>query len=227
MANHILSKSGFIRGVQCHKSLYLNRYHSDLKDPLSPKQEAVFQRGNTIGTIARGLFPCGVDVRETAGKSVTEVIKQTRDFIENGESVIYEAGFEFEEIIVIIDIIVKDKNGWAAYEVKSSTEIKEVFRLDAAFQYYIINKSGLDINMISVVIPNKHHEGHEIEHLWNSFHIEPILDYAIAKQQFIEEEILRQKTMLGMKYFPSIAMGEHCNIPYPCDFKGYCMANPV
>ncbi|MCI0807404.1 MAG: DUF2779 domain-containing protein, partial [Chloroflexi bacterium] len=57
---HILSKSTFLRGLQCHKSLYLNRYRRDLRDPIGPELQAVFATGREVGELARGLFPGGV-----------------------------------------------------------------------------------------------------------------------------------------------------------------------
>lgn len=227
MAKHILSKSGFIRGLQCHKSLYLNRFHSDVRDPISAEQKAKFDRGHTVGTIAQRLFPNGVDVRKTAGLSIPTVIRQTRELIEKGETVIYEAGFEFEGIIIIMDILVKDEKGWSAYEVKSSPEIKEVYRLDAAFQSYIIRKSGLILEDISIVYVTEAYTGQEIEHPWTYFRMESIQEYALLKYAYFEKEILSQKMMLALHRLPVIEMGEQCDNPYPCDFKGFCRAHPV
>ena len=54
-----LSKSLFIRGLQCHKSLYLHKYHPELKDEISEEQEAKFQTGINVGIYAQKLFPGG------------------------------------------------------------------------------------------------------------------------------------------------------------------------
>lgn len=227
MPKHILSKSGFIRGVQCHKSLYLNRYHSDVRDPVSAELKAKFDRGHTVGTLALELFPGGIDIRKTAGRSVPAVIRQTREAIDRGEQVIYEAGFEFEGIIIIMDILVHTEQGWHAYEVKSSVEIKEVYRLDAAFQHYIIEKSGLPLQGISIVHVTEAYTGQAIEHPWTYFRMEDIKAYALDKQAFIEKEINAQRMMLAFRRLPPVAMGEQCDTPYPCDFKGFCTQNPV
>jgi len=66
-ANHVsdtigLSKSLFIRGLQCHKSLYLHRYYPELKDAIPPSREAVFETGAEVGIVAQSLFPGGVNV---------------------------------------------------------------------------------------------------------------------------------------------------------------------
>jgi hypothetical protein len=57
---HVLSKSTYIRGVQCIKSLYLYNNNPELRDPLSKEQQAIFARGIDVGKIAQNLFPGGM-----------------------------------------------------------------------------------------------------------------------------------------------------------------------
>ena len=45
MAKPILSKSTFLRGLQCERSLWLYKHRYDLKDDISPQQEAIFSQG--------------------------------------------------------------------------------------------------------------------------------------------------------------------------------------
>ena len=61
MANSRLSKSTFIRGLQCEKSLYLYKHHYRLKDPTPSSLQAVFDQGTNIGLLAQELFPYGAD----------------------------------------------------------------------------------------------------------------------------------------------------------------------
>ena len=61
MQNHILSKSTYIRGLKCAKSLYLNKHKKHLRDELSPMQKAIFNQGNLVGELAQKLFPKGID----------------------------------------------------------------------------------------------------------------------------------------------------------------------
>ena len=57
MANSRLSKSTFIRGLQCEKSLFLYKHHYKLKDPISPSLQSIFDQGTSIGLLAQELFP--------------------------------------------------------------------------------------------------------------------------------------------------------------------------
>jgi len=42
---HQLSKSLFIRGLQCHKSLYLQKFCPDLKEEVTPEKQRLFPGG--------------------------------------------------------------------------------------------------------------------------------------------------------------------------------------
>ena len=139
---HILSKSTFVRGNQCAKSLYLNKYHKEFQSSVSSNQEAIFEQGKNVGLLARKLFPNGIDVSPENYFSYEESIKKTQVALRNGETTIYEAAFLFNEVLAALDILVKDTEGWKAFEVKSSTEVKDTHILDAALQYYLIQNSG-------------------------------------------------------------------------------------
>jgi len=52
---HFLSKSLFIRGRQCHKSLWLQKNRPKLKDEISASQEAAINTGFAVGDLAKGL----------------------------------------------------------------------------------------------------------------------------------------------------------------------------
>ena len=41
MGSHLLSKSSFIKGLQCDKHLYLYKYHYDEMDEFSEMQKAI------------------------------------------------------------------------------------------------------------------------------------------------------------------------------------------
>lgn len=58
--SNYLSKSLYIRGLQCHKSLYFEKFHRDLKEETAAEAQERFDIGNMVGEVARGLFPDGV-----------------------------------------------------------------------------------------------------------------------------------------------------------------------
>lgn len=60
--NATLSKSLFVRGLQCRKSLYLHKYHPELKKEISSEQESLFESGKDVGLLAQHLFLRGVEI---------------------------------------------------------------------------------------------------------------------------------------------------------------------
>ena len=150
-AGYKLSKSTFIRGLQCEKSLYLYKHHYELKDPIPVSLQTVFDQGNKVGILAQGLFPGGVDASPENYFKMAESAFKTKDLIAKGNEIIYEATFIHNEVLAALDILVKKESGWVAYEVKSSTKVSPTYIKDAAIQYHTIVNSGIDLKDIFIV----------------------------------------------------------------------------
>ncbi|WP_027137401.1 DUF2779 domain-containing protein [Gaetbulibacter saemankumensis] len=222
MEKPILSKSTFIRGLQCEKSLYLYKHHYDLKVEASTQIQAIFNQGNNVGILAHDLFPNGVDASPSSYFKIQESVLKTKKFIENGESIIFEATFQFNGVLAALDILVKENDSWKAYEVKSSTSISDVYINDAAIQYYTIVNSGIALKDISIVHINNQYVkdgGIDIQKL---FTIESVFDKVQNVLPKTPNQIERFKQVIKQHEAPNIGIGPHCSEPYDCDFKGYC-----
>ncbi|MBN2645539.1 MAG: hypothetical protein JXR59_08725 [Desulfuromonadaceae bacterium] len=88
-----LSKSLFIRGMQCHRSLYQHKYFPERKNDLDASQEAKLATGNEVGELAQQLFPHVVLV-PYEGLSIPSQLRLTSSLIENRVKTIYEASFQ-------------------------------------------------------------------------------------------------------------------------------------
>ena len=84
MKPNLISKSTFIRGMQCEKSMYLDRRHPELRDEISEEQQAIFTRGTNIGILAQGLFPGGVNVQPDDHSQFKQAIEKTKQLIRSG-----------------------------------------------------------------------------------------------------------------------------------------------
>ena len=80
-----LSKSSFIRGVQCEKMLYLDKHHSDLREESSVSKEAIFEQGTNVGLLAQDLFKGGYDASPDDYSRISKSLINTKKAIENGE----------------------------------------------------------------------------------------------------------------------------------------------
>jgi hypothetical protein len=222
MEKHILSKSTFIRGMQCEKSLYLNKYNKELKAQPDPSLEAIFTQGTQVGELAQKLFPGGVDCTPASVYDFQKAVLKTNEFINFGNPVIYEAAFQHNGVLAALDILVKDNEGWKAYEVKSSTAVTDTYILDASIQYYCIKNAGIDLVDISIIhINNQYIKQGELD-INQLFTIESIKDQVLDKQSTIENDIDRLKNTLNQTNEPSKEIGIHCSSPYSCDFMHYC-----
>ena len=217
-----LSKSTFIRGLQCEKSLYLYKHHYKLKDPTPESLQAVFDQGTNIGILAQELFPNGADALPENHFKMVESVGKTVDFISQGETIIYEATFLYGDVLAALDILVKDDDGWKAYEVKSSTKVSETYIKDAAIQYYTITNSGIDLKDISIVhINNQYTKDGELD-IHQLFTIESVYDQVLQFLPRIPNEVRRLKNVIESPEVPQIDIGPHCSDPYDCDFRGTC-----
>ena len=217
-----LSKSTFIRGLQCEKSLYLYKHHYRLKDPTPSSLQAVFNQGTNIGLLAQELFPNGADASPENHFKMVESVEKTQDFISQGDSIIYEATFLYNNVLAALDILVKDEEGWKAYEVKSSTKVSETYIRDAAIQFYTITNSGINLKDISIVhINNQYVKDGELD-IHQLFTIESVYDQVLEFLPRIPNEVRRLKNVIESPEVPNIDIGNHCSEPYDCDFKGTC-----
>lgn len=225
MEKHILSKSTFLRGLQCSKSLYLYKYFIQKRDAISTEQQAVFNRGNNVGLLAQKLFPGGVDATPAKRSNNVEAVENTRKLIESGVEVIYEAAFQHNKVLAILDILVKKDNEWYAYEVKSSTKISPTYILDASLQYWVITNSGIPLKDISLIIINNQYMRNGGVDLNGLFSIKSVLKEALSNQTLVEENINRSMSVVNTAVEPDVKIGEHCFSPYNCDFMGNCWKN--
>ncbi len=223
MEKHLLSKSTFLRGVQCLKSLYLNKKRPFLRDRLSDAQRAVFKRGTDVGVLAWQLFPGGVDLKPRSPALYRKKAMETLEIVQSQKHpILYEATFQYDRLLAILDILVKSRNGWTAYEVKSSRGISETFLIDAAFQYYVITRAGVPLDDFYLVTVNPDYVLGDKLDVQQFFSQTSVWEEVKSRQAFIEEQIEKEKEALLFTSSPPVPIGLHCHKPYPCDFLGHC-----
>ncbi len=215
-----LSKSLVMKGLRCHKSLYLHKFHPELRDEVSGAQEALFQSGHEVGTYARQLFPGGFEV-PYQDLSLEEQLNMTKEEIKGGARILYEPAFSYDNVFVKADILRKARRGWELYEVKGSTKLKEEHLNDVAVQYYVLKGAGIHISKASAVYLNNRYVRNGDIDPSALFVIEDVTKAVRDKQPFVADEIASMRKALG-KRVPDIDIGGHCTDPYDCDFYGHC-----
>ena len=215
-----LSKSLYIRGLQCEKSLWLKKKKPGVLQAPDDGAQAVFDTGTSVGELACELFSGGERIEYT-GDFVSQMAK-TKEFIEHGTKIIYEATFCFDGILIMVDILRIGRDGLIINEVKSSTSVKDVYIDDASIQYYVISSLGYKVSVVNIIhIDSSYVRGEKLE-LEKFFCTEDVTEQVKQKQADIPQILSKFDEILSKDIEPEIDIGVQCANPYPCDAWEYC-----
>jgi len=225
LEKHILSKSSYIKGVQCQKQLYLSKHHSKLRDAMPPERLAIFQRGSSVGILAQQLFPDGTNVGPKHPSQYRKALEVTQNAMNAGTTVLYEAAFQAHKTLILLDILVKNGDQWDAYEVKSSKSLSDTYYQDAALQYYVLINAGIKIRSFSLIHVNTDYSLQHTLNLSELFIITDVTSHVESKMEEVKNQIENSIFHLAQDQIPEQSVGKHCFSPYDCDFTGYCWSS--
>lgn len=223
---HILSKSTYIKGEQCEKALYLFKNRPFLRDKLSMEQRAKFKRGTDVGILAQQYFPGGINMTPSSPSQFSKKVVETLKNLTNpAVNVMYEAVFQYDDTLIMLDIIVRDGDKWRAIEVKSSLSISPTYMKDAALQYYVLKGCNVPLSDIQLMYINDDYVRNGELDLTQLFVFQSIKDYAEQYQDVIAKNIAHFKDIIKQPHSPKIPIGNQCDNPYRCEFHGHCWKN--
>ncbi len=237
-----LSKSKYTKFCQCPKMLWMQTYKPE-EEVMDEGAMARFEEGNKVGDLAMRLFGEYTDVTTTKadGKLDLEaMIKKTHELIDKGSDNICEASFSFnsEEFglnYCAVDILRKTENGYAIYEVKSSTgsddskknspSVLEKYAIDIAYQKWVLIKCGINVTGCYLVRLNANYylEGDLNEK--ELFHITDMNAVVDKKYALVESNVRDAARIQNTETEPEKPLGKHCKSPYACAFWNYCSRN--
>ena len=216
-----LSKSKYCKAIQCKKILWLDKYKEDEK--IVKASENVLNNGTKVGELARGLFGDYTNIQFNS--DLSKMIEDTKVAIDNKVSIITEASFNYNNNFFSVDILKNDLDGLEIYEVKSSTEISDIYVDDASYQYYVLSSLGYNVKKVSIVyINNQYILQGELE-LNKLFNIEDITEIAKNKYNEVKENIEKINKYINnhnKDNEPEEQIGERCIKPYFCKYWEYC-----
>ena len=144
------------------------------------------------------------------------MIDKTKELIQSGCEVIYEATFKENGIFAMADILVKNGDCWDIYEVKASTNVKEYHLNDASVQWYSLSNT-INLNKVYIVHINNSYERNGTLDIKIFFSIVDITEEVQNRQYQIPFNIEQMDLMLKDN-IPNIDIGTHCSNPYACVF---------
>jgi hypothetical protein len=218
----MLSKSLYLRGLQCSKSLWLKKHRPDALTKPDASKLAIFKTGDEVGQLACNLFPGGKKV-PYEGTTMGEKIQLTKEWIDKGVENIYEATFCDDDVLIMVDILrILEDGEVEIYEVKSSSKVKDVHIADASIQHHVLENLGYKVSDTFIVhIDSKYIRGDDLE-VDKFLTLAKVSDEVKALQADIPNNIATLKQALSLNAEPVIGIGPHCQKPYSCDAMDYC-----
>lgn len=212
-----ITKTDFMRGMQCPKMLWLDKHKPKLK-VIPPEVQEKLDAGNEFGDLAMGMF--GPYEEMTVYRPGTHIpdkkamVQRTAEHLEAGTAVICEAAFMNYNNYCAVDILRKTETGYDIYEVKNTEELHDQFIRDAAFQYYIISRCALKIGKVFIVLHGKDPE--------YPFSPVEVTQEVKGLYKWINEHIWDLNRLQKSQDELTVEPGEQCTEPYECWYYSYC-----
>ena len=227
-----LSKSRYTAFCQCPKNLWLNLNKPE-EAVVDAGVEARMESGSEVGDLAMGLFGPFVEVttkRENGSLDLATMAEKTKEEMAKGTDTICEASFMFDKNFCAVDILRKTKNGWAIYEVKSSSfpefdgqEAKlEKYAPDIAYQKWVMEQCGIKVTDTYLVCLNSDYvrQGElDIQKLFAIVDVKELVENEYLK---VPTQVNKALKVLAKEEEPDLDLSEHCMKPYGCAFLEYC-----
>ena len=201
----------------------MQKKHPYLRDKLSIEQRAKFQRGTDVGVLAHDFFPGGIDMSPSSPSQFPKKVEETMSNLANPEvQVMYEAVFQFNDTLIMLDMLVRDGDRWLAVEVKSSMRLSDTYYNDAALQYYVLHGCQVPLSDFKLMYLNADYVRNGDIDVKQLFKMESVMDYVKERESFVAANVERLKSVVALPHSPVINIGVQCHEPYPCDFLGHC-----
>lgn len=222
----VLSKSKLLDYRQCPKRLWLQVHRPEVREDTAGTL-ASFSAGHQVGDIARRLYdPKGkgtlIDI-ETEGFDAAFSRSQA---LLTGTQPIFEAGFKAAGALAFADVMLPTRKAgqraWRMVEVKSSTEVKDYHRDDAAIQAFVAREAGVPLTGLALA---------HIDNTWvypgNEDYNGLLKENDLTKEAFSRGEevqtwIKEAQAVVAKRSEPRVSTGDQCAKPYECGFVGYC-----
>lgn len=219
-----LSKTKLLAWRQCPKRLWLQSHKPDVGEVTDDITRG-FHIGYEVGDVARKLYPNGLLIE--SNDNLTRALTETQLAINSApQKTIFEPAFQYQGLLVRVDILTLTASGFKIIEVKSSASVKPYYLDDCAIQLWVIKHNNVKLSTV------------EIAHINTNFTYKGDNSYrGLFKHVSIDEKLIplveeiptwiEQATTTLRGAEPDIDTGNQCDSPYPCTFKTYCNRDKV
>lgn len=221
-----LSKSQYMRGLQCPKSLWIYRHKRELVPAPGPELQHIFDQGHEVGEHAQKYFPKGKLIKADY-LHIPEALEQTKLALADGAKLLYEPAFQHDNVLVRPDIMVYRSRlkAWDLIEVKSTTQVKAEHYDDVSVQRHVVEGAGLPVHKCFLMhLNNKYVRQGDLD-IHALFTLSDVTEEAEDLQKRVPERLKNMREVIGSRFTPAVDIGQQCEKPYDCDLAEHCWSH--
>lgn len=218
-----LSKSQYVKGLQCPKILWLKKNKGDEAE-VSAFSRRIMRIGTEVGDLAKGRFGDYVEIPFDRD-DFPGMAERTSKLMAEGAPIICEATFVHEDNVCLVDILRVDAGGVDVIEVKASNSVKDCHYDDVAYQVWVLEHCGITVKSASLMHLNSGYLRDGELDLERLFDIEDITGEVRARIDDVPDNIEAIVEVKEGEDEPQVDPGDQCDDPYSCEFKEYCRVN--
>lgn len=181
----------------------------------------MFDQGHDIGTLAKKMFPKGVEI-DTDPADFEGAIDLTKKHLPTRVA-IFEATFSANGGYARADILNPvGKDQWDIIEVKSTTGLKDVHLPDLAFQAWVFSGAGIKVRRCFLCHINNQFVRHGEIDPKEFFTLLDVTAEVAELTREIEDQVSQMGKIIRAAKCPDIQIGKQCDSPYTCALHDHC-----
>lgn len=217
----LLTTSAFGNGKQCPKRLWI-QLHGQFQRIPEPSLPIDYESSRDLRQLARSLYPGGLSAASDSADPAAQAAR-TRQLIDSGRSVVFDALFTAGGMSAVVDILVRKGSQWEIVDLRRGTSVKGHYLDDIAFQYYVLRRAGIPVSRCHIL------------HVHNGYvRYGPLMPESLFQRvnvtkavRVLQSEIDTRVTALLPLLAEAAAMpvkdiGPHCTSPHPCPYIDHC-----
>lgn len=156
-----LSKSDYLMFLKHPAWMWLKKHDKSKLPPIDANTQAMFDAGHAFEAYAESLFPEGKTLGFNGFDEYKTMPKRTTLELQGTTKTLFQGRVVADELTCIFDVLDRvEGNEFDLYEIKSSTKEKQDHILDLAFQKLVLERSGVKVRTVSVIVVNSDYVRH-------------------------------------------------------------------
>lgn len=210
--------SRVVAGLRCPKLLWWRENGDDAGE--RDLQAGGRSRGagrREVRRHAQAMISGGLQI-SVDRRNPDQMLLDTRDAMDAGHDVIYDATFLGAGTVVHVDILSRLPEGWCLTEVKAAARPKRSHVRQAAVKRHVLVAAGLDVARVEVVHLNRACRYPDL----SSLLVRSDITSEVLQHDPTVAEALDAIPAILSGPQPNTPTGRHCTNPYPCPLLDRC-----